>query len=125
MSRPKKTAEQARIKRIEVRLTQQEEKSLQDHADERGLTISDFIRSAALGIKPRIQKATPYRAALIRGLAELGKNGSNVNQIARALNRSHQPDQPRVPVELIEGVLHGLQTLSTHLIRILTDGDTR
>ncbi len=121
MARPKKPVDQVRNRRVEVRLTSQEERTLQGQAAERGLTISDLLRMAALGLKPRLQKATPYRAALIRGLAELGKIGSNVNQIARALNRSPQAGQ-RIPGDIIANALHGLHTLSTHLIRILSDG---
>lgn len=123
MARPQKDITQRRIRRIEIRLTQHEERLLLERSQERGLTLSDFLRSTALDVKPRIIQATPERAALIRGLAELAKIGSNLNQIARAMNRQHAAGNPiSVPTEVITHALYGVETLSSHLIEKLSNG---
>ncbi len=109
---------------MELRLTPEEEQILLSRATERGLSMSDFLRSTALASRPRTTRANPERAALIRGLAELGKLGSNVNQIARAINRQQAADDRMgVAPELIENTLHGVQTLSAHLLKHLSNGD--
>jgi hypothetical protein len=60
---------------------------------------------------------------LIRGLGELGKIGSNINQIAHELHRERIAGIGRnVPDVLIASALQGIQTLSVHLIHLLSDG---
>jgi len=109
--------------RLHIRLTSDEETLLSEQAAEQGLTVSDLVRNAALGSKPRLKKADPERAALIRGLGELGKIGSNVNQIAHELHRERIAGTGHhVPDGLIEAALHAVKTLSNHLIKILTGG---
>ncbi|AEV99697.1 hypothetical protein A4D02_35455 [Niastella koreensis] len=123
MPRPRKHHTDRRTKRVELRLTEAEEAALVRQAADDGLSVSDFIRKAALGKKPVVRKATPERAAFIKGLAELGKIGSNVNQIAKALNTdlaAHQ--QISVPSELMTATLYALQTLSKNLLKHLTNG---
>jgi hypothetical protein len=122
MPRPKKSSTDRRNKRIEIRLTGGEESMLACAAADAGLTVSDDIRKLALGIKPIRQMATPERAALIKGLAELGKVGSNINQIAKALNTEIAKGQKPVVGERISESLIAIQTLSTHLIKCLTNG---
>lgn len=123
MVRPKKDFTQRRSSRVEVRLTIEEEQVLLDLSQERGMTLSDFLRSTALGVKPRILRANPERAALIRALAELGKIGSNVNQIARAMNRQLAAGHPvNLPESVITHLLNNLKALSNHLIQKLSDG---
>lgn len=123
MPRPQKNINNRRTKRVEIRLTETEEKALLELAVECGLSISDHIRKAALGAKPRVQKATPERAAFIKGLAELGKIGSNVNQIAKALNTELAARQKAtVSGDLINASLYAIQTLSKNLIKHLTNG---
>jgi hypothetical protein len=123
MPRPKKTISERRTKRVEVRLTEAEEKALATLASDGGLSISDLIRKVALGSRPMARKASPERAAFIRGLAELGKVGSNVNQIAKVMNSDLAAHQ-RVSVsgDLIMATLYAIQTLSKNLIKHLTDG---
>lgn len=126
MPRPQKSNYYRRTKRVEIRLTEAEEKALMELAASCGLSVSDHIRKAALGSKPRVRKATPERAAFIKGLAELGKIGSNVNQIAKALNTDLAARQrATVSGDLINASLYALQTLSKNLIKHLTYGDQR
>lgn len=115
---------QRRDKHLDVRLTADEETALRDRAKERGLTLSDFVRQAALAVKPRRVQATPERAAMIRGLAELGKIGGNVNQIARALNQQQTSGfKMHIKPEVIENALYGVQALSANLLKVLSNGD--
>jgi Bacterial mobilisation protein (MobC) len=123
MARPLKDKTDRRTKRVEIRLTEAEEKTLSGLAESVGLTVSDHVRKLALGCKPTRQMATPERQALIKGLAELGKIGSNVNQIAKALNTSLATGQnPTVQGGLIAEAQNAIQSLSTHLIKQLTNG---
>jgi uncharacterized protein (DUF1778 family) len=87
MARPLKGGGDKRESIIRVRFTAAEKIQIQKAASSRGLTVSDFIRVLAINASPLFRKATPERAAFIKGLAELGKIGSNLNQIARAINR--------------------------------------
>lgn len=123
MARPSKDGDSKRDRVIRVRFTAGERTRLFKIAEERGLTLSDFIRVLALNAVPLRRRANPYRAALIKGLAELGKIGSNVNQMARALNRRQEGnDDTSIPPDLITHALHGVNTLTNHLIKELTDG---
>lgn len=123
MPRPQKNISERRTKRAEIRLTEAEEITLIGLASDSGLSLSDLIRKVALGSKPRIQMANPERAALIKGLAELGKIGSNVNQIAKALNTDLATRQKAtVSGEAISNTLFAIQTLSSNLLTHLTDG---
>ena len=126
MPRPIKSITDRRTKRVEIRLTAAEENVLEGLAVDAGLSVSDHIRKAALGSKPRIQMATPERAAFIKGLAELGKVGSNVNQIAKALNTDIVTKQNiSVSGAAISATLYAIQTLSQNLLKHLTDGHQR
>ena len=123
MPRPQKSIADRRTKRVELRLTEAEEIALTALAVDAGLSVSDLIRKAALGIKPRVQMATPERAAFIKGLAALGKVGGNVNQIAKALNTDLATRQKStVSGELITTTLYAIQTLSKNLFKHLTNG---
>ena len=123
MPRPQKNLSERRTKRAEIRLTEAEEITLVGLASDSGLSLSDLIRKVALGSKPRIQMANPERAAFIKGLAELGKIGSNVNQIAKALNTELAArQQTSVSGEKISVTLTAIQALSQNLLIHLTDG---
>ncbi len=122
MARPNKGETEKRSIMLRLRLTAAEKKSLQAVADNAGLSISDFVRGKALSAQPLHRKATPERAALIKGLAGLGKIGSNINQIARVMNRL-QNDAAPLPQQIIDDALTQIESLSQHLIKILSHGD--
>ena len=116
MARPVKADDAKRDFMLRVRFTQTEKQMLLDNAALAGCNASDFARLKLLAAVPRTKKASPERAAFIRGLAELGKVGSNLNQIARALNRRELTGRGEdVPPEQISNVLHGVDTLTRHL----------
>ena len=123
MARPLKQPDARRTIVVRVRLTATEKKYLQDAAATDGLTLSDFLRVHALHALPRRRKPTPERAAFIQALAELGKLGSNLNQIARALNRREPFAAVRnVHAEVIDRAVSGVDTLSHHLLNMLEHG---
>ena len=79
-------AEAAKLsKLIAIRYSLQEYAALKNKAQRAGLSVSAFVRLEASGIKPR-RKTTPDQRLAVRYLAELGKIGSNLNQLARCAN---------------------------------------
>ena len=71
-----------------VRVTVKDRSKIADAAGKAGLTVGEFVRTATLGRKPPRAVKLPLidRQQLVRLLGELGKVGSNVNQIAKAFN---------------------------------------
>lgn len=118
MARPVKTSNNKRIVMVRVRLTTAENTTLNGHAQNTGCTVSDYIREKTLSIPPRIVKATPDRAALIKHLSDLGRIGNNINQIAKALNSSEI-----VPEKDIAGALDAVVALSKLIHKQLGYGD--
>ena len=78
-----------RTKRFEIRFTQNEWEQLQEISKERGFSSTAlFARSALLPKNHQLDAETKAEHRLrVQLLASLGKIGSNINQIARALNR--------------------------------------
>ena len=77
------------IHRVTVRFTPEEFGQVTAAAKRAGFdSLGEFLRVRALGAgRGKRAKLPPMdRAELVRVLAELGKIGSNVNQIARAVN---------------------------------------
>ncbi|MCU0337389.1 MAG: MobC family plasmid mobilization relaxosome protein, partial [Sediminibacterium sp.] len=100
-----------------------EKKTLLTASENEGYTISDFMRLKSIHAIPRGRKATPERAADIRGLAELSKVGSNLNQIARALNRRQDsPELKGFSVGMIEQVLSRVDSLASQLLTLAEHG---
>ena len=123
MGRPQISAEGRRVIRLHIRLTRSEELRLMELATERGLTVSDFVRGIVLNSQPQLKKSNPERVALIRGLGELGKLGSNINQIAHELHSERLAGQgPRVSGEIITLSLEELRVLFRLLINLLSGG---
>lgn len=78
-----------RTKRFEIRFTQKEWEQLQKISDERGFSSTAiFARSVLLPKNHQLDAKTKAEHKLrVQLLASFGKIGSNINQIARALNR--------------------------------------
>ncbi len=70
--------------RLTARFTAQEAAQLAAKAEQAGISRSAFIRFAALGTPPPRGKRNPSvnEKLLVQVLAQLGKIGSNVNQLA-------------------------------------------
>lgn len=78
-----------RNKRFEIRFTPEEWIALQERAAEAGASsIAIFARAVLLPAHDQSNQETKAEHKLrVQLLASLGKIGSNINQIARALNR--------------------------------------
>jgi hypothetical protein len=78
-----------RTKRFEIRLTNEEWATLQQRAVDAGSSSTALFARAVLLPEQHLQNREAKAEHLLRLqlLASLGKIGSNVNQIARSLNR--------------------------------------
>jgi hypothetical protein len=79
----------------QMRLSVTECAQLDVAAERAGMSISAFMRHQCLGTSgPRAARRPPLETALLaQALGQLGKCGSNVNQIAHALNAGgDEPD---------------------------------
>ncbi|MDO6430916.1 hypothetical protein Q4E93_09980 [Flavitalea sp. BT771] len=124
MARPVKELGLKRTLRVDIRLTPDEQMRLFAKATEQGLSVSDLVRSAVLNSKPIMKRAVPDRAALIKGLGDLGKIGGLINQIAHELHRERITGKgPTLPDHVISNTLSRLQAVSDGLLKLLTDGN--
>jgi len=84
----------ARSAHITVRLTPDERGQVDASAERAGLTAGSYVRQTVLGASaPRQVRRPPVeRKELARLLGQLGHIGSNLNQIARALNSGDEAD---------------------------------
>lgn len=92
--RPRKQALEQRSMQNKQRYTRAELDYIAQMAHYAGLTVSEYIRRAALKIVIKPPRASVPREAM----AELNRIGININQIARALNRGREcpPDRKSV-----------------------------
>jgi mobilization protein NikA len=86
--RGRKRVKDARERLIHLRCTDHERAAIKAAAAEAGFSVGAFLRLLALGdAGPRaVRKPPAERAELVRILAALGKIGSNINQIAKAIH---------------------------------------
>lgn len=98
-----------------MRCTPAEYAQLEAAAERAGLTTGGFMRMQCLGTAgPRAARRPPVeRAALAQLLAQLGKCGSNLNQIARVLNSGGE-EPPGLPVAITE-----FRTACADIMRVL------
>ena len=123
MARPPKNGEDIRTETIRFRVTQDEKNGLWLNASQAGFTPSDFIRSRVLGAKPARRVPNANQELLIRLKGEVGKLGSNINQIARALNRRQETGQlTTVSDRDIARAMSGVDELTKHLLELLGYG---
>lgn len=82
---------------------------LEQRAERAGMTVGAYMRHQCLGeAGPRAVRRPPVeRKALAQLLGQLGKCGSNVNQIARALNSDREilHDVPETLAEIRKAAL--------------------
>lgn len=117
-----KSEKRQRTESLYVRVTPAEKAAFLDRADRAGMAAAAFMRAAALGeAGPRAQRRTPVdHAALRQLLGELGRVGSNINQIARHLNQGLDADLPELReclgayLELRTAILTALGKDSAH-----------
>jgi hypothetical protein len=87
--RGRRRVSDAKTSFVALRCTAQERSAIDEAARQAGLSIGAYLRALALGnAGPRAVRRPPIeRKELARLLGQLGKIGSNVNQLARAFNR--------------------------------------
>jgi hypothetical protein len=110
-----------RTARFDVRCTPGFRARIEADARAAGLSVSGFV-CARLGDSPsrRARRSAPAdHAALVKLLAELGKIGSNHNQLARIFNTTGEtPDHAEwVSIE------HDIQAMRRALLKALGHGD--
>jgi len=72
---------------IRIRASDAELSALKSLAAARGLSLSDLLRRATLGIRMPVRRFDQADAAiLVRTLGELGRIGGNLNQLTRRAN---------------------------------------
>lgn len=93
---PRRGAKGGRKRMLSLRLLPEEHALLRERACGAGLSVGAYLRTSALGdAGPRSRPAPAVDAALLaRAVAALNKVGSNLNQIARALNRERLTGSP-------------------------------
>jgi len=84
----KKSEKRQRGQLKAIRFTSDEFNAAAAKAAQSGMSFGAYVRAAAIGdAGPRAQRRLPVDAQLVRlGLAQLGKYGNNMNQIAYQLN---------------------------------------
>lgn len=124
MARPPKSNDDKRDLTIRVRVTPAEKRRIWEQAQSVGQTPSDYLRLRAMGATQPLRRVpTPDRKTQLDVLAELGKVGSNVNQIARAFNASRESGLlVGVNAEDINSAMQGLDALTAHCLKLLSDG---
>jgi antitoxin component of RelBE/YafQ-DinJ toxin-antitoxin module len=121
MARPEKPDDDKSGATIRLRVTSSEKSRIWQIAKDAGLTPSDYIRGLAIGAKPARTVPTTDRELLLKFLAELGKQGSNLNQIARAMNRRYDSaEYSDVDFRQLGITLHEIEELKTLLMGMLT-----
>lgn len=86
MARPVKPSDDRRNVMLRLRLTTTEKQQLDMIAKDAGFTVSDLIRKTVLKQKPKSSVPSVDREILLKLLAELNREGNNLNQITRTLN---------------------------------------
>lgn len=74
---------------VTVWLTPEQRAYIERQAEAAGVSMSEYMKAAAMAVEPVRRRPQPSVDRRVCGtiLAELGKIGSNVNQIARAVNQ--------------------------------------
>lgn len=104
-----------------MRCTPDELAALKQSAAGAGLAVAPFLRTLAFGTPgPRaVRRPSAERVELARLLAEFGKLGSNVNQLARVANTTGElPDR-----ETLAGISRHVQEMRRALMQALSRGD--
>ncbi|GAB5527500.1 MAG: hypothetical protein Roseis2KO_53720 [Roseivirga sp.] len=99
-----KDKNRSRSARVFVRLLPEEKQAFEKRCLESGLSQADYFRQKCLNGKPiRKRKNLNVEALeLTRCLAQLGKIGSNLNQMAKETNMGYLPTNDELDIALVE-----------------------
>ncbi|MBD2699477.1 MobC family plasmid mobilization relaxosome protein [Spirosoma sp. BT702] len=122
MARPQKDGADKRDFTIRVRVTSAEKLSIWQMAADAGYTPSDFMRLRTMAATQPLRRVpTPERELLLNVMAELGRIGNNVNQIARALNSRDETGQlAGIEPDDINQAMQGLDALTSQVLKLLS-----
>jgi hypothetical protein len=106
---------------VGVRCTADEHAALTAAAAQAGLSVGAYLRATALGSpSPRAVRRPPVeKVMLARWLGELGKVGSNVNQLARIANTSGDMPEP----DTLADIAADVRAMRDALMKALGRGD--
>lgn len=102
-----------------VRVTSAEKERLAALANEAGLTVSDWIRSKAIDVRPSAPRLLPGEETLLSVLYHISKTGVNLNQVARQLNRKQDSMDFEVPIEQISVLIMELKGIAATVRKAL------
>ena len=92
-----------RKRHVFVNLTESEYLAVADQANRSGLSLSSLARAALLGADVPVTRRPPVEKALLaQALGQLGKIGSNINQIAHRSHMGRDPMEGLMEAELIQ-----------------------
>ena len=92
--------EKAQLMRIEIRTTVEEKRHWQEIAENKGVSLSELVRSSLGGLRLRKRREAPRVAPEL--LRELARIGNNLNQIAHAANRQQPLESVALLIRLVE-----------------------
>lgn len=115
-----KEANRSRSVRVFVRLHPDEKKEFEARCKSCGLTQADYFRKKCLEEKALRKRKAPTveTEVLLKTLAQIGKVGGNLNQIARELNMGYLPINGE-----LETTLKEVRELRTEIRKALGYGD--
>jgi hypothetical protein len=113
----KKSQKRQRDHRISIPCTADEFNAVAAKATAAGMSYGAYARAAVLGdAGPRAQRRSPVDAGLLREvLAQHGKYGNNMNQIAYQLNARAE----RLEAAKVEEALHEWAIIRGYILRAL------
>lgn len=98
MARPSKQIHDLKMLQINIRVTLEEQLSIEEYSKSYGLSVTQFIRIRALKTQlPKHSMPSINRALFI----ELSRIGNNLNQLTKKANQNH-PDVKGLNVELLD-----------------------
>lgn len=103
---------------LRCRVLPRERDEIQKRAEALGVSVAELVRQSAQDkpiARPRKRLPTVEVQALSKLCSELGKLGSNLNQIARVCNRNGRLGDP----PQLEATLHALQGLMRRIMEAL------
>ena len=94
MGRKKKTYPPARMKQFTMRVTEEMYEDLKQNATAAHLSVMAYTRQLLTDRRPIVHNEIVYNnPELLKVLGDIGKIGSNLNQIARYLNEGVDPTE--------------------------------
>lgn len=105
MARPKKNLPPGKERKFTIRMTENMYEALESEANASGLSVSEYARKLLLDNRPVVKQEVVYDCEeLLHILGDMGKIGSNLNQIAHFLNGGN-PFDSHLKSEVMQGII--------------------